>query len=328
MSKMKNLDFAIIGAGKSGTTSLFKYLAVHQEIFMPGVKELSFFALPSLFSKGIDWYYEEHFSKADASLLWGEASPAYMTYAETPVRLWETIPEVKLVAILRNPVDRAFSHHQHLYRAGRETRDFDSCIYRLAERGTVSDDRIETSNGWHSEYVMDGEYGRLLENFLRYFPRDQLRIYFFEDLLSEPVSLMEDLYQWLGVDSKNPPSVVGKIYNPGGELRFPLFTKTLRSVIKGGTQVDWLNAMLRKLGLRSTLAKYWFKFNTEIAVRHKVSEGPSDEERDFLVNHYRQDVKKLEEILGASTPWQEFQSGSKESLRDDEPSDAKNKEAA
>ena len=295
---------------------------------MPGVKELSFFAVPSLFAKGIGWYYHEYFSGADASLLWGEASPAYMSYSETPKRLRETIPDAKLIAILRNPVDRAFSHHQHLVRAGRETRDYDSCIQRLVERGTVPDQQIETSDGWHSEYVMDGEYGRHLENFLRYFPQDQLKVYFFEDLLSEPTTLMEDLYRWLGVESMSQPSVIGKVYNPGGKLRFPLFAKTLRWTIKQGTKVDWLNTMLRQLGLRSVLAKYWFRYNTEFAVRPQKSDGPTDDERCFLVDHYRKDVHKLEEILGVQSPWLDFQQAPKKSYRRDKTSTARNGAAA
>ena len=326
--EMKKLDFAIIGAGKSGTTSLFKYLSAHPGIFMPGVKELSFFAVPNLFARGIDWYYREYFSGAEESLLWGEASPAYMSYASTPANLQENAPDVKLIAILRNPVDRAFSHHQHLVRSGRETQNFGACIQRLVDRGTVSDNQIETTGGWHSEYVMDGEYGRLLGGFLRYFPRDQLKVYFFEDLLAEPEKLMSDLYQWLGVESKSQPDVVGKVYNTGGVLRFPRITKAAGWVIRQGVQVGWINALLRQLGIRSTLAEYWFRFNTEFAVQQKKSEGPTSEERALLAEYYRKDMCELQEILGAKPPWPEFQGKSEEAARATENTDRKNEVAA
>ena len=303
---MKTIDFAIIGAGKSGTTSLFRYLSAHPDIYMPEVKELSFFAVPSLYEKTVEWYHREFYANVESSLLWGEASPAYMSYQETPHRLVEYNPDLKLIALLRNPVDRAFSHHQHLVRAGRERRGFSECIRMLVERGRVPDSEIECSDGWHCEYVMDGEYGRLLENYLNFFPASQMRVYFFEDLVSDPHSLTEDLYEWLGVQAVETPSVVGKVYNPGGTLRLPMLTNTLRWAVKHGVKVRWLNDALRAVRLRSLLAKYWFRFNTEIAVKRKTGTGPSREDRDFLTNHFREDVMNLQELLNLRVPWRGF----------------------
>lgn len=308
---MKRLDFAIIGAGKSGTTSLFRYLSAHPEIYMPAVKELSFFAYPKYYSRGINWYYSTYFLTANHGLLWGEASPAYMMYAATPQRINQANPAVKLIAILRNPVDRAFSHHQHLVRAGRETRSFGECIDRLVHRGVVADERIETSGDWHSEYVMDGEYGRLLENYLRHFPREQLKLCFFEDLQSDPVSLVTDLYDWLGVNSQQLPPIIGKVFNPGGSLRFPFISRSLEWSVRKGLRVRWLNDLLQRLGVRSKLAEYWFRFKTEFAVRHSQIALPEGTERQFLTTYYRNDVRKLDKLFGFQTPWKDFHSNSR-----------------
>jgi len=108
----RNVDFLVIGAQKSGTTSLFKYLQRHPELYLPPSKEINFFVNASKFPRGLDWYIETYFRGADEDKLWGEVCPSYIGYTSAPANIYANCPDVKLVAILRNPIDRAYSHYR------------------------------------------------------------------------------------------------------------------------------------------------------------------------------------------------------------------------
>ena len=115
---MKPLDFLIIGAQKSGTTSLFKYLNQHPDIAMPADKEAPYFTNDELYSAGWQHYLGNYFTGYDQELLWGTASPQYMSDLRAAERITRDLPNTRLIAILRNPIERAYSHYLMQKRRG------------------------------------------------------------------------------------------------------------------------------------------------------------------------------------------------------------------
>jgi hypothetical protein len=128
-------DFLIIGAQKSGTSSLYNYLTQHPDVCPALVKEIRYFN--KYFSKGTNWYrghfpsslYISYVNKISGrDMITGDGTPSYLSDPYVPRRVFEVIPQVKLIVLLRNPVDRAYSHYQHRFRANREVSSFEEVI--------------------------------------------------------------------------------------------------------------------------------------------------------------------------------------------------------
>jgi len=208
--------FLLIGTAKAGTTSLYHYLRQHPDVFMPEVKEPRYFAYvddpPAMVGPGdaasnqesgavytLDEYRALFPDSPEVSAV-GEASVNYL-YSETaPVRIHEQLPDVHLIAILRNPIDRAYSHYLHLLRAGREPlQDFRMALEAEEERR-----REGWEWSWH--YTQMGFYHEQLSRYLEYFDREQLSIYLFDEFKDDNLGVTRDIYRTLGVDEAFQPS--------------------------------------------------------------------------------------------------------------------------
>jgi len=153
----KSLDFIIIGAQKAATTSLYKYLNAHPAIFMPPDKEVPFFTRPDLYQKGLAWYLQTHFANASPDQLWGKATPQYMCDPQAPARIYHALPEVKLIASLRHPIKRSFSHYKMAVHRGVEQRTFDEAISDLLSPVALAQARtlppgLKNENKWRKEH--------------------------------------------------------------------------------------------------------------------------------------------------------------------------------
>ena len=184
-------DFLIIGAQKAGTTALYAYLREHPQITGPSWKEVSFF--DRHYGRGEAWYRGNfpNTLRARGGLV-GEASPSYLFHPLAPERDAGLVPEAKLVALVRNPVDRAFSHYQHEVALGREPRSFEDALVAEDERLRGEEDRIVADPAyfshawWNYTYRARGRYAEQLERWLAVFPREQLLVMPSEELLAEP----------------------------------------------------------------------------------------------------------------------------------------------
>jgi len=172
-------NFLIIGAAKSGTTWLYEKLRRHPEVYMPRVKELYFFSRDGGEGKTRGWY-EKHFESAPAV---GEATPAYMYNEQVPRRIADLIPDVKLIACLRHPTDRVYSH----YWMNRGLGEVD-CAFKDVVRER------------QDPYVRNGLYGEQLDRYLSYFDRDQLLILISEEVFSEPSASLNEICSFLEID--------------------------------------------------------------------------------------------------------------------------------
>jgi hypothetical protein len=196
-------DFLIIGAQKAGTTALYAYLREHPQITGPSWKEVSFF--DRHFARGEAWYRGNfpNTLRARGGLV-GEASPSYLFHPLAPARLAALVPEAKLVALVRNPVDRAFSHYQHEVALGREPLSFEDALVAEDERLHGEEERIVADPAyfshawWNYTYRARGRYADQLERWLAVFPREQLLVMPSEELLAEPEQAHGRVLEFLG----------------------------------------------------------------------------------------------------------------------------------
>ena len=160
-------DYIIIGAQKGGTTSLHRYLTRHPDVGVSLRKEIHFFS--SSYDQGLDWYLA-HFPEPGEFAVVGEASTSYLSDPEVPERVRRAVPNVKLIALLRNPVDRAYSQYQMNVRKGVETLSFEEAIAQEPVRLRNAPNR--SSELWRfSSYATRGLYAEHLERWLAAFPR-------------------------------------------------------------------------------------------------------------------------------------------------------------
>ncbi|MCE5317422.1 MAG: sulfotransferase domain-containing protein [Parachlamydia sp.] len=242
-------DFIIIGAQKSGTTPLYFFIKQHpQVVYKKG--EVHFFDL--MFHKGTGWYRKRFTPRPTHDHLIGDKSPYYMLHPLVPKRVHDLYPHVKIVAILRNPVDRAYSHYWHNVRAGRETLSFEEAILAEPERlkgerrKTIHDPYHRGENYRHFSYLERGNYVKHLKHWLKYFPREQIFIISSSELRIKPEVVMNDLFAFLGVPGQTLPKYKNRSHNyepMAPQIRqqlveyFKPYNKQLEELL--GRKFDW-----------------------------------------------------------------------------------------
>jgi hypothetical protein len=205
-------DFIIIGGERCGTTSLYRCLLEHPSIVPAFRKELHFFDLN--FGKGLKWY-REHFPSVPyrylrewvtgAPTLTGEATVYYLWHPHAARRAAATVPEAKLIALLRNPVDRAYSQYHHERLRGREGLRFEEAVDAEAGRLEGEVPRMLADEGYRSEahrrhsYLARGVYVDQLRLWLERFPRQRLLVLRSEDFYADPGKTLGQTFEFLGL---------------------------------------------------------------------------------------------------------------------------------
>lgn len=207
-------DFLIIGAAKSGTTSLYHYLNGHPQVWMPHKKEVCFF--DTHYARGVDWY-RQWFDGAGPGQLVGEASPEYMLHEDAPGRIAQLVPSAKLIAILRNPVDRAHSNYWNYRNQFPDGSTFEE-IVRL-ELGSPKTEPFAPPWPQRRAFLAMGRYLPQLERVTSHFPREALLVLLHDDLRSDPTETLRRACRFLGVDEDAPLHNLDHSYNPSTRLR-------------------------------------------------------------------------------------------------------------
>ena len=220
-------NFLIVGAAKSGTTSLYHYLSQHPDIFMPRWKELSFFSRdpfgPLHKVKKPEYYYKV-FARARNQFAVGEASTSYLYDESAPRQIKKLLGTIKIIIVLRNPVDMAYSLYNHQVRKEGETlKTFESAL-------AVEDNRRKNiifrkkCYGWHANYYyyQRGLYFKQVKRYLDAFGKDNVLIFLFDELIRDAVAVAHKAFRFLGVDDTIVPVI--KVHNPAGKiLNIPIF---------------------------------------------------------------------------------------------------------
>jgi hypothetical protein len=192
-------DFIIVGTQRGGTTSLYEYLIDHPDVGAAYRKEVHFF--DRHYAKGVDWY-RAHFPLAGEFPIVGEASPYYLFHPAVPERLVGVVPQTKLIALLRNPVDRAFSQYHMKVSRGLEALSFEDAIECEPERLAASDDPVGMA--WRNySYLARGHYAEQIDRWLRVFPRGRMLILKSEEFYEEPQKVLDEVCNFLDIPLHN-----------------------------------------------------------------------------------------------------------------------------
>jgi len=284
-------NFIVIGAARSGTTSLHHYLGQHPQVFMCPVKEPNYFAfdgeLGELRGPGIGHLIDHSVvDREDYLALFravrdekaiGEISPRYMITEGCAERIRQSIAGVRLIAILRHPVERAWSSFIGHRKDGWETCE----NFRDAFAAEPSRKAAGQSMGLH---FSTGLYADQLERYFRQFSRQQIRVVLYEDLLKDPASLMAGLFGFLQVDPDIKVDVSVR-HNPSGEFRNP--------------RIAWLwrNSEKIRRGVRGAIPESWrnraYSHVTGSLVR---TELPSSLRAEFS-EYFRDDIRRLSALI-------------------------------
>jgi hypothetical protein len=273
-------NFLVIGAGKSGTSSIYEHLREHPQVFMSPVKEPNFFAWDPETPGRLAWGSAPHreypvtdldayralFDGAGDEIAVGEASTVYLEAAGVPSRVAETLDSPRFIVSLRNPVERAYSGHWMAVRHGWKHPPFEEAFEP------------------HQDLIEAGRYPRLLRRWFLRFPPDRFHILLFEDLKSSPVQTMQAIYRFLGVDPEFKPAVRVK-HNRGGVPRYRFWDSVLAGKAIRPLVAPWLPAGAKRLARR-------------VRSRNLAPVPPMTPElRRRLTDFYRDDILDLQSLI-------------------------------
>ena len=275
-------NFMIIGVAKAGTTSLYRYLDQHPQVFMCPIKGTNFFGYED--ARAWTWTdegeppllqhfqvttleaYEAMFAGASDEIAIGEASPQYFRCPNAARRIHECIPDVRLIASLRNPAERAFSGFLMRTRRGERV------------KGIYEELTPEAS------HVREGLYYKRLKRYFDIFPRDQIKVFIFEEFKKDPARVVTHLFDFLGVDTNFAPDTSIR-YNPAGVPK----NRLLNRLFFNPTLIRTAKAVLPESVQQ--LAKRVQQQNLKPPPKFPV------EVRAQLLDFYREDILKLEALL-------------------------------
>lgn len=269
-------DFIGLGAQKAGTSWIYSCLYEHPQICMP-LKEIHFFSRQRNWSKGYEWY-EEVFEPCSPDVKAGEFSTTYLFDPLTPERIYQRYPYVKLIASLRNPVERAYSNYMNTIKSG------------VVHRDVLFEEAVKS----HPEYIEQGRYATQLRRYLQCFPREQFLLLVYEDCLTHPLEFIQSIYRFLEIDTGFVPSMLHKKVNVSEVPRFVFLERSLIRIsqflqYKGFRKLWWA---AKKIGIANVIRK----FN----IHQSSGNGASSEAswQKLVYESLEEEITSLEKILG------------------------------
>jgi Sulfotransferase domain len=230
-------DFVIVGAKRGGTTSLFSYLSEHPCVapnFPRRLKVKGVHFFDAYYHRGVPWY-RSHFPSApyrrglerrhSHRVLVGESTPYYLFHPHASRRAARTIPEAKIIVLLRNPVDRAFSHYRERVRHGVETLSFEEAVEREPERLSgeleriLEDGRYRSFAHEHLSYLSQSSYLEPLRRWFGHYPRSQVLVLLSEDLYRDPAGTYARTLEFLGLPSYEPARFAAYNFVPSSPMK-------------------------------------------------------------------------------------------------------------
>lgn len=307
--EIREPNFFLIGTVKGGTTSLHRYLDQHPDIYLSPIKEVNFFSKddihPEHFSRdyrhdvNIDLKaylqsdmqhpihiahvtqeddYRQLFRNAKNEKAIGEMSLSYMLYPSAPRAIAARYPKAKIMAMLRNPADRAFS--QYIMNLGQGKTLEKNFLKEITE----DDQRDPKGWGVNHQYLFIGHYYQQLKRYYDLFPSDQIKIFLFDDYAANPDKVVSEMFEFLGVNPHFKADTSEKA-NEGGVPKW----KLMNYVLHQWGLINWAKQKLPR-SWRAPFKKWMYS---------KGDKKPSmtQEERAFLVNYYREDILQLEKLI-------------------------------
>ncbi|NNE08124.1 MAG: sulfotransferase [Gemmatimonadetes bacterium] len=286
-------DFIVIGAGRSGTTSLHHCLKQHPDIFMCPHKSPNYFVShekqPARENARVramarQWVsdrgeYENLFDGARGEKVRGEVSPVYLQAESAPAAIHEACPEAKLIAVLRNPIDRAYAHFLGRRRDGLEPRADFRAVVATELSAPLPDDVAFGS------YLGCGRYHHFLRGYYERFPHERIRVFLFDDLRRDLPGLMREIYAFLDVDAGFSPDTTYR-HNRTGVIENPV------------ARFVWT----RTAPIRTLLRPLWPEFVRDgvhpLKAVSLVKPELDPAIRADLIDVFREDVIRLQNLIG------------------------------
>ncbi len=263
-------DFVVAGVPRAGTTTLAAHLRGLDDVVLPAVKEPHFFSLHR--SRGLDWY-ASLYRDARADQVCGDITPAYLVHPGAVADLARTLPDARVVVVLRNPVDRAYSHFWLNQWKGIERHDFEGALAAEPKRLTGDPRRVPYA------YVRSGHYARWLRELYDHVPAEQVHVVIFDDMVARPGEVVAGVCRHIGASPPSSP-VEKKQTNKHGPVRNV-----------------WVSAAARHLpGPACRAVRRW---NSPEGDYPKMA----PDTRARLVDRFAGDHEDLVGLLGRPLPW-------------------------
>jgi hypothetical protein len=276
-------NLIVIGGMKCGTTSLHYYLNLHPEIFMSRQKELQFFIGEVNWEKGVEWY-KSNFS-GQAKIL-GEASPNYTYYpfySGVPEKMYSVVPDAKLIYMVRDPVERVISQYVHSYADGRE-------------RQSLSEALKDFDN---NPYLCRSKYFMQLEQYLSYFPPENILVVAQEDLYDRRPETLREVFSFLDVDPSFNSEDFSRLRNTSSEKRRRKRIELMLSSVRETETFQKLPPKLRRQFNKLLYLTFSSRVKQYLPFAEEVKRPLLDESlRRDLVEYFREDAKRLREYTG------------------------------
>jgi len=281
------INFFGIGAAKSGTTFVANCLGDHPEICLSQPKEVNFFnknfpsyltKTPNNYQRGLKWY-KKHFKHCSAQSIKGEFSVYYMPDQQAAERIWSVYPQAKIIAVLRNPVIRAFSHYK----------------FRTVQPGKIKYKSFADAINKTPEFINWGFYYQQLKPYFDKFNKKNIHIIIFEELIKNPRVEIKKLYRFLGVNENFLPSSITKEINVSKNKNGWLRNKAINLLgLFNNSNTSFLIRLAHELKINYLVE---FIDNSILSKRIKPPEEINPQTYNKLLKVYKNDIKSLEKLL-------------------------------
>jgi hypothetical protein len=288
---MVMIHFLGVGAQKSGTTTLHDLLKQHYEINLPVIKETKFFCEDKKFETGLEFYLSHFNTKNTGASIWGEIDPDYMYNERAPERIYNTLGRnIKLIFLLRNPVDRAYSHYLMNRKRYIEDKSFTEALLLENERLKKGE-----YNKLNFSYLARGYYGKQIKEFLKYFPSDQMLILIFENFIRQKEKYLYEILQFIGVKNTDFKFNTAIKSNPAFVPRIHL----LNMIIYRDTILNKWAKIIIKDKQRRRVIRYNTRLLLEKINNRKIKQTELVPEiRNKLSRLFDRDIKDLQLLTG------------------------------
>lgn len=283
-SRLRKPDFFIVGAAKSGTSSLYNYLIQHPNVFMPEVKEPHFFydrdsaGAPVLLKKDPREYLKL-FEGVPDDVRAGEASTSYLYLANAAREIRQVQKHAKILMVLRNPVDRAYSQYWNQVRDGQERLSFEDALQ--------AEEKRKKQNSWYGFlYVETGLYAEQVARYTTTFGRDNVQVHLYEDLHQDAKEVCRKVFSFLGVD-RNYDIETTKVYNRSGPTRSKFVARTLNT-----RQIKEPIARVMPQAWKRGLGEWLRDLNRKPVPEMNLGT------REMLLATFKEDISRLEHLIG------------------------------
>jgi hypothetical protein len=285
-------NFICPGAARAATTNLYYLLIQHPKVFLPSLKETRFFTQD--YEKGLTWYERKYYAEVKSETAIGDISPVYLIDEQCPARIYHDLgKDIKFVVMLRNPVERAYSHYCMLRSHQFEDLSFEKAL-EIDEQSRIEKSLKYYHHEYGFQYLKESSYLQSIERYLKYFPREQFKFIIFEEFVNHTEAQLTGIVDFLGVRERcrfdlnvyRNPTTVSSLSGINRLFYCNPLLKKARSYIQAKT--GWkTQSLLKKLK------------NLLLTQKHSSEIPPLDEKlRNQLYDYFEPKTNRMEAFLG------------------------------